>query len=242
MTALVDTATTTWLAKHTLLRVLPGRLLRDLRQELREQRYARGQTIYSELEHPHHFWVVKEGCVRLVRYSSSGRAFALRVVTSGGCFCIPSIMSACLYPCRAIADTHTTVLILPAQMFRALLERYPALACEALKLVCQQCCQAHAVLSATQERVEQRVLSCLVQLQESFGTTLPFSREELADLVGTSRETANRILKKFEHTGAIRLAFRQLTVRDPARLRSWMDRSSEKSPAKSHEAALYGTK
>jgi len=82
----------------------------------------------------------------------------------------------------------------------------------------------------TQERTQQRMLACLAQLQESFGTTVPFTREELAELAGTSRETANRILKTFEHTGAIRLAFRQLTIRDLGRLRLWMDRPFEKTP------------
>lgn len=219
-----------WVAKHTVLRVLPARALRGMEHDLRERHYARGEVVYSELESPRIVWIVKEGRVRLMRYSSSGRAFALRVVTEGHLFCIPSIMNACPYPCRAIADTDTTLLALPTEVFCRLIERYPALACEALRLVCQQCCQAHALCSATQERVEQRVLACLAQLQESFGTTFPFSRQELAELVGTSRETANRILKKFEHEGAIRLAFRQLTIRDPARLRSWMDRPSEKTP------------
>lgn len=215
-----------WLGRCIPFRALPPRALDALAHDLNQQRCARGETIYSELEQPRNLWVVKEGRVRLVRYSSSGRAFALRVVTPGNLFCIPSIMNACPYPCRAIADTDTVLFTLPAMSFRTLLGRYPALACEALKLVCQQCCQAHALCSATQERVEQRVLACLVQQQESFGTTFPFSRQELAELVGTSRETADRVLLKLERTGAIALAFRRLTIRDPERLRSWMERPS----------------
>lgn len=209
-----------------MLRVLPAGALKDLGQELWERRYAKGETIYSELERPRSLWMVREGRVRLLRYSSSGRAFALRVVTGGDCFCIPAIMNPCPYPCRAVADTQATLVTLAATAFRRLLERFPGLACEALKLVCQHCCQAHAMCSATQERVEQRILACLVQLQESFGATFPFSRQELAELVGTSRETANRVLLKLEQTGTIALAFRRLTIHDPARLRSWLERPS----------------
>jgi len=226
MHTLPDNDTARWCATQPLFRVLPAGALKGLGHELRERRYAKGETIYSELERPRSLWIVREGRVRLLRYSSSGRAFALRVVTGGDLFCIPSIMNPCPYPCRAVADTETTLVVLAAIVFHQLIERFPALACEALKLVCQHCCQAHAMCSATQERVEQRILACLVQLQESFGTTFPFSRQELAELVGTSRETANRVLLKLEQTGTIALAFRRLTIHDPARLRSWLERPS----------------
>lgn len=223
MRASSESERTRWLATHTIFRTLPLREQRRLGHALHERRYAKGETIYTESALPRTLWIVTEGRARLLRHSSSGRVFALLVVTPGDVFCLPSIMNACPYPCRAVADTATTLLTVPAEAFCRLLERFPALACEALKLVCRQCCQAHALCSATQERVEQRILARLVQLQESFGTTFPFSRQALAELAGTSRETAIRVLKKFERQGAIRLSFGRLTIHDPARLRTWIE-------------------
>ena len=221
--------TTAWLTKHALFGGLPTQELRHLKGAVSEEHYAKGTTIYTEVESPHALWVLKKGRVRLVRYSSSGRAFALSVLTTGGVFCIPSLMNHCPYPCRAIADTDSDLLRVPAARVHEILGRYPAFACEALRLVCQDCCRAHALCSASQERVEQRVLTLLVHLLDSFGPSIPLSRQQVAELAGVARETANRILLKLEETGAIRLAFKQLTVQDPARLHASLDHLPERS-------------
>jgi len=209
-----------FLAQHPLFKTLPPSALRRLSHAVRETSYAKGHSIYNELDGPHALWIVREGRVRLLRYSSSGRAFALGIVTKGGVFCFPSLMNGCPYPCRAVADTTTHLLKVPASMVHDLLRRYAAFACEALKRVCTECCQAHALCSASQERVEQRVLTLLVHLAESFGSTIPLSRQQVGELAGVARETANRILLKLEQAGVIRLAFGRLTIRDLAHLRS----------------------
>lgn len=218
--------TTTWLSKHALCSGLPPEALRRLSQVANDVRHAKGETIYHESEPPHHLWMLKEGRARLLRYSSSGRTFALHVVVPGDVFCIPGVMNRCPYPCRAVADTDVVALKIPAAAFQQLAARYPTLSYNALKLVSQECCRAHALCSASQERVEQRLLAILVQLMEALGPTIPLSRQQLAELAGVSRETANRILLKLQRRGGLTLAFRQLTIRDPQRLRAWLNQSS----------------
>ncbi|MBI3996235.1 MAG: Crp/Fnr family transcriptional regulator [Candidatus Omnitrophica bacterium] len=220
MTPQVRSGALAWLGTQTLLRVLPAAALKRLGSAISQVRYAKGETIYNELEHPRQLWILKEGRVRLLRHSSAGRVFAFPIATRGSVFCIAGLMNQCPYPCRAVADTDTVLFKITASAFHQLLKCYPAFGCEALKVVCQECCRAHALCSSSQERVEQRLLGALAQLFDEFGPMIPLGRQQVAELVGVSRETANRILLKLQAQGVVKLAFQRLVIRNPAKLRS----------------------
>lgn len=214
-----------WLAKHAVFGTLPASLRDRLEHGIERRPYAKGDVIYHELNNPGHLWVVKRGHVRLVRYSSSGRAFAFKVMGEGEIFCVAAVVNQCAYPCRAVADVEGELLKVPAPLFYELLERVPAFSRGVLKLVCQEQCHAHAQCLASQERVEQRLLASLLQLQGEFGAVIPLSRQQMAELAGVSRETANRMLLKFQKRGAVALGFRRLTVKDAGKLRAWLNPS-----------------
>ena len=218
--------TTAWLRRHAVFRTLPPHAGKELESVISRVGYRKGQTIYTETTAPSQLWILKEGRARLCRYSSGGRTFAFHVVSPGDVFCVPGIMTQCPYPCRAVADTDVVLLKIPAKTFQQFLARHPAFSYEVLKLVSGECCRAHALCSATQERVEQRLLAVLVRLMETIGQTIPLSRQQLAELAGVSRETANRILLKLQQRGDITLAFRRLTIQEPQRLRMWLSQSS----------------
>lgn len=215
---LMDHESAAWLSQHPLLKALPPAALKRLGDAISQVRYAKGETIYNESAHPQQLWILKEGRVRLLRHSSAGRVFAFPLATSGSVFCIAGLMNQCPYPCRAVADTETVAFTMTASTFHQLLKRYPSFGYEALKLVCQECCRAHAMCSASQERVEQRLLAALAQLVDAFGPTIPLSRQQVAELVGVSRETANRLLLKLQEQGIVTLGFQRVTIRDRAKL------------------------
>jgi len=79
------------------------------------------------------------------------------------------------------------------------------------------------------KQVPHRLAGLLMKLGEEYGREtgegllidLPLSRQELADIVGTSRETVTRELKKMEREGMLAVNRRMITVSDMNRLKSW---------------------
>jgi CRP/FNR family transcriptional regulator, cyclic AMP receptor protein len=66
---------------------------------------------------------------------------------------------------------------------------------------------------------ETRVLRRLVELGDLYSATIPLPQEQLAELAGTSRATANRVLRELERRGVVELHRSTVIVREPERLR-----------------------
>jgi len=69
------------------------------------------------------------------------------------------------------------------------------------------------------ERVEQRIAGVLVMLSTKLGETLPFTRQEIADMSGTTTETAIRVMSDLRNRGIIRSTRGKVTVLDADKLR-----------------------
>jgi CRP/FNR family transcriptional regulator len=69
------------------------------------------------------------------------------------------------------------------------------------------------------ERVEQRLASILLMLLAKLGSTLPFTRQEIADMVGTTTETAIRVMSILRDRGVIRSVRGKVVILDEQKLR-----------------------
>ncbi|MFC1892585.1 Crp/Fnr family transcriptional regulator [Chloroflexota bacterium] len=69
------------------------------------------------------------------------------------------------------------------------------------------------------ERAEQRLASVLLMLTAKLGTTLPFTRQEIADMVGITTETTIRVLSTLKERGLIRSTRGTVTILDEQKLR-----------------------
>jgi CRP/FNR family transcriptional regulator len=69
------------------------------------------------------------------------------------------------------------------------------------------------------ERVEQRLASVLLMLSLKLGKTLPFTRQEIADMAGTTTETAIRFMSRLREGKIVRSDRGKITILDEAKLR-----------------------
>ena len=69
------------------------------------------------------------------------------------------------------------------------------------------------------ERVEQRLASVLLMLSSKLSLTLPFTRQNIADMVGTTTETAIRVMSQLKDRGIIRSTRGKITILDEKKLR-----------------------
>ena len=69
------------------------------------------------------------------------------------------------------------------------------------------------------ERVEQRLARTLLMLSSKLGSSLPFTKQEIADMAGTTTETAIRVMSRLKQGGIIRSARGKVIILDEAKLR-----------------------
>ncbi len=119
------------------------------------------------------------------------------------------------------------MLAVTAQDFQALLRRYPAVAVAALEMVSARLRSSTEVVEQLSAHpVEQRIASALLNLAQRVGERkgnavliqMPLSRQDLADMTGTTPETVSRTMAQFRDAGLIRTGRRWTAVLDPAGL------------------------
>jgi CRP-like cAMP-binding protein len=69
------------------------------------------------------------------------------------------------------------------------------------------------------ERVEQRLARMMLMLSDKLGATLPFTRQELSDMAGTTTETTIRTLSHWEDRGIVSSTRGKVTISDETKLR-----------------------
>lgn len=133
----------------------------------------------------------------------------------------------------------TVALRFPVHAFRRSADAKPALLCALLKDMCHRLYQAQHMRSLSIEDVAGRVACALVYLQDKFGDEIPHSRATLAELAGTTVESAIRATKSLSAKGILETKRNKIQITSLAALKEFahkpaaraLDTYREKSPA-----------
>ncbi len=191
---------------------LPPAVLQEVVGALRVKRAKRGGFIFLEGQPAGHLHLLAEGEVKVVRETDDGREVILTLVTPGGIFGAAGGWGQRDYPASAVAIEDAVVLQLPSDTFGALLSRHPAFALAITGEIGSRLREAHSRIKDLQtERVERRIARALIRLANKTGVKtdrgieigVPLSRQNLADLAGTTLSTASRTLSGWEAAGVV---------------------------------------
>ena len=188
----------------------------------------RGDRLYDEGDIDDQLYVVIEGKVKLTRTSSDGREVLVRVQGPGDMFGELAMFDPTYRTSNASAVTDARLAAIAHDDLRAVLADRPAIALLLLKELAQRLriiTDANTNLIFTD--VPGRVAKALLELSDKFGTeqedgmlvSHDLTQEELAQLVGASRETVNKALADFAARGWIQLSAKSVLLIDPDRLR-----------------------
>jgi len=192
-----------------------------------ERRYREGQMIYTAGEPALHLHVVVVGKVKLVRPTPNGQQVLLDILGPGDFFGSLSTLGDRAYADAAEAQTTCCVLGVTAGAFQTILRRHPPVALAALEIVGERLRAAHDLIEQLSSHdTEQRIAATLLRLaawvgQQQDGMLLlqmPLSRQDLADMVGATRETASRVMSQLDRDGVIRSGRGWVALTDRDRL------------------------
>ena len=215
------------LASTPLFSALDPQGAEALRVSLQEIRVAKGQELFREGEPGDHLYLILDGKVKLGHGSPDGRESLMAILGPGEMFGELSLFDPGLRTSTATALTEATVLALGNEQLMPLLEGRPEVAAALLQALARRLRRTNeAMADLVFSDVPGRVAKALMELGEKFGTLTPegllvthdMTQEELAQLVGASRETVNKALAEFGHRGWITLESRQVLITDVERL------------------------
>ena len=195
--------------------------------EARSARYAKNAAIFEQGEEAHYFFVLLHGHVRASKTTPAGQQVVVRYVTPGEVFGVAMVIGLLKYPATATAVDDSVVLAWPSASWPRLVAQYPSLAHSALQTVGSRLQESHTrVIEMSTQLVEQRVAHALLRLAKQAGRKVDqgveidfsISRQDIAEMTGTTLHTVSRTLSGWEQQGLIESGRQRIVLRDPHRL------------------------
>jgi CRP-like cAMP-binding protein len=190
---------------------LPEADLTRLAGECRVDRLEPDGVIFRQGDPCDRIWIVHRGRIKIVRHEEDGREVILEIIPPGEVFGGGAILLP-KQPADAQAVAETEVVSFASGVYAQFLVDHPPVT---LKLIRMLGARLHASIemnSLTGQRVDRRLAHILLKLASRSGCpdpegtliTVPFSRQDLADMCGTTLETAIRIMSRFRADGLLK--------------------------------------
>ncbi|MBL8577257.1 MAG: Crp/Fnr family transcriptional regulator [Mesorhizobium sp.] len=186
-----------------------------------------GSAVFEQGEEAHSFFVLLDGRVRVVKTTPDGQQVTMRYIVPGELLGIAQALGRTDYPASAVAVTDCVALAWPSRLWRKFADVSPAFGANTYKTVGIRLddVQTQVVEMATQQ-VERRVAHSLLRLVGQSGTRtgdgilidFPLSRQDIAEMSGTTLHTVSRLLTAWEKKGLVKSGRQKVTVVEPHRL------------------------
>ncbi|MHB8171331.1 MAG: Crp/Fnr family transcriptional regulator [Thermincolia bacterium] len=193
------------------------------------RQYPKQTFLFLEGDPGDYYYVIESGQVKLsVNFEEHEKIIG---ILTGGEFFPEVIMDGGSYPVSAQCIPKTTVYLLRRDELLELMDKYPAIQRMMVGMVCKNLRRAYRqIRNLSTKTAHQRVASRIYSLAKAFGEQteagitikVPLTTDELAKLVGTARETANRILGDLRKDKAISVESQLITITDMEKLKSWL--------------------
>lgn len=190
---------------------LPESELALLAAETRVDHFEKEAVIFLQGDLCDRVWLLHQGRVKIVYHETDGREVILEVISPGEAFGGATLLMP-RHPATAQAMVEAETVSFSTEVYTQFLSDHPPVT---LKLIRMLGLRLHTLMGLSimaGERVERRLAHILVKLAERAGRpdpegiliTVPLSRQDLADMAGTTLETAIRLMSRFRQDELIK--------------------------------------
>lgn len=218
-----------------MLRWMDDAAIRDFERLVRRRTFAPGQVIYTQQEAGSEMYRVVSGAIRLTARRADGREAVFLMFGAGDCFGVSSLVDHEARPQTAECLTQVKLDVLSASGFEELLKRHDSFGRAVMILLARQMrvvsqyYELHSLTSLA-SRIAARLLEVAVESRTDRGSggtlVAELPQAELAAMVGTSRQSVNKILQAFQREGMISVSKGAIAIRDKQALRQRADSTS----------------
>lgn len=214
-----------FLKEVPLFEDIPEEDLKEIAKYFHIKEFKKNEYIFFEGDEEPGIYIVVDGIVKLIKETTDGKTVILRLVTPKevfGWLVVGESKPNSTYTAQALVDT--TVLYISNKDFLKLLTLYPALAikitCDASKMLLEA---YDRLKSLAAEKVEGRIANLLLELSKKIGREengkivieAPITRQDLAEMTGTTVETAIRIISKWKKEGIVNTERGKIEILQP---------------------------
>lgn len=195
-----------------------------------ERSYERKTIVFHEGAEKEAVFFVEEGLVKTFKTDENGHEQIMSFLKAGDMFPHTGLFHADPYPATAEAIVPTRLLAIPVKAFERQLLLHPAMAMKIMRVMSEKISELQGKLQAlTGQDVQDRGLSFLLKLAEHYGTArggevhieVPMTHQDIANVIGTTRETVNRLLNQLRKDGILETDRSGIVIRDVEALRGW---------------------
>lgn len=216
------------LRRSTLLRSLPSTALKRVLRFAQWRDFEEGTDVFSKADQASHLFIVSEGRVKIFSASSGKKRKTFAYLGPGKIFGEMALLDGRERSASAQAVENSRLLLINKKDFKAMLHRDPKLALHLLRTLSDRLRRANEEIEGLMFRnVLGRVSKTLMTLAEQGGQKFRgglllgdrYTHQELADLVGTTREPLSRALAALKRAELIQIRHGQLFLRNPRKMR-----------------------
>ena len=201
--------------------------LDDILKEAHPVHRPKNAVVFEQGEDAHSFFVLLHGHVRAAKVTPSGHQVVVRYVTPGETFGVAAALGLNAYPATATAVDDSLVLAWPSAAWPRLVAKYPMLAAKTLQTVGERLQESHTrIIELSTDQVERSVARALLRLVRQAGRKtekgieidFPISRQDIAEMTGTTLHSVSRILSAWEGQGVVEGGRQKIVVCDARKL------------------------
>ena len=207
---------------------LPDDVQRQLLQVAHRQQLQRGDSLFLKGSAPDALFGVVSGSLRVSVVAAGGREAVIAVLEPGHWFGEVSLFVGRERVYDTCAVDAAEVAVVYAEDFHRLVHTHPAVHMAFTRLVCMRLRQAlawidDAILQPLPVRLAHRLLTLDARpgAAPDGAAVLAVSQEDLAFMLGVSRQSVNRQLKLWEDEGVLRVGYRVVELMDRTRLEGY---------------------
>ena len=192
-----------------------------------ERSIEEGEFFFFQGDPAVYFYVLISGRAKLMQMNPAGQQVNLRTINEWQMFgALGAVRDNAAYPATAQALEHSTALAIKSDFLREMMQSRPYLSFDLMKLMTsyiQEMQERYRELAT--EKVERRIAHALLRLVAQMGIKvagggieLTFTRQDLAEMSGTTLYTVSRVLSEWEKQGLVEAGRERVSIRKPHEL------------------------
>lgn len=194
------------------------------------RKYGKGRIIIMEGEPGEAFFYIRSGLIKIYKVSKDGREHILHILNEGHIFAEVTLFNRTVYPATAeVIEDSEIGIIKNADLEKVIMEN-PESALQLIKYLNKRLVEAHMkIRNLALYDTYGRTAQALAKLAEDYGKRtskgieldLAISRQELANIVGTTRETVIRVLAALKKEHSVDIDRNSITILDMEKIKQW---------------------
>ncbi len=215
------------LKKINLFKNLSDEELKELEHYITTATFRKKDDIFTEGDAPEWFYIVSTGKVKVTKISHDGKEIILEIISPYDIFGGVAVLRNFPYPANAVAMEDSEILKISRKNLMRLVDRFPNLMyCIALQLGDRMKSSFDSLKNIALERVEARIAALLLKLGNKVGVEtkeglvidMRLTKQDVADMVGTTVETSIRTFSRFKKEGLVTDSDGKVIIKDRERL------------------------